>query len=159
MAQFSTKCLIIGSGPAGYTAAIYAARANLKPLLLEGPVPGGQLTTTTEVENFPGYPNGVMGPQLMEDLRSQAQRFDADLRTGLATAVDFAKRPLEVTVDGRDTVLAETVIIATGATARYLGLEIGTEISRNGRIGLCNLRRLLLPQPHRGRGWRWRHGM
>ena len=123
MTEERTKVLIIGSGPAGYTAGIYASRANLSPVIYEGNQPGGQLTQTTEIENFPGYPNGVMGPQLMEDLRSQAQRFDADLRTGLATAVDFSKRPLEVTVDGRDTVLAETVIIATGATARYLGLD------------------------------------
>ncbi len=124
MAQNTTKCLIIGSGPAGYTAAIYAARANLKPILLEGPTPGGQLTTTTEVENFPGYPKGVTGPQLMEDLRSQAQRFDADIRTGRATGIDMSKRPFTVDIDGgHETIIADTVIIATGASARYLGLE------------------------------------
>jgi len=123
MAQTTTKCLIIGSGPAGYTAAIYASRANLAPLLLEGPTPGGQLTTTTEVENFPGYPNGIAGPVLMGDLRAQAERFDAELRPGVATAVDFSERPFKVTVDGSDTVVADTVIIATGASARYLGLD------------------------------------
>ncbi len=122
MSQDSTKCLIIGSGPAGYTAAIYAARANLSPILIEGPVPGGQLTTTTEVENFPGYPQGVAGPQLMNDLREQALRFEADLRTGLATAADLSKRPFSVTVDNRDTITTDTIIIATGASARYLGL-------------------------------------
>ncbi len=117
------KCLIIGAGPAGYTAAIYASRANLQPVLIEGLQPGGQLTTTTEVENFPGYPEGITGPQLMEDLRKQAQRFGADLRSGIVTSVDFSKRPLEVTVDGRETLLAHTVIIATGASAKYLGLD------------------------------------
>ncbi len=116
------KCLIIGSGPAGYTAAIYASRANLQPVLIEGLQPGGQLTITTEVENFPGYPEGVTGPQLMEDLRKQAVRFGADIRSGLVTTVDFTKRPLEVTVDGKETLKAHTVIISTGASARYLGI-------------------------------------
>ena len=119
----TTKCLIIGSGPAGYTAAIYASRANMHPIVIEGPAPGGQLMTTTEVENFPGYPNGITGPNLIEDLRSQAQRFNADLRSGLVTSVDFSSRPYAVTVDNRDTIMADTIIIATGATARYLGLE------------------------------------
>lgn len=122
MSENTTKCLIIGSGPAGYTAALYAARANMSPVLIEGPTPGGQLTTTTEVENFPGYPEGVDGPRLMEDLRAQAKRFDADLRMARVTAVDLSQRPFKVTVDNRDTYLAETLIVATGATARYLGL-------------------------------------
>lgn len=122
MAQNFTKCLIIGSGPAGYTAAIYAARANMQPILIEGHAPGGQLMTTTEVENFPGYPTGVHGQQLMADLREQALRFEADLRSGLVTEVDFSMRPYKVTVNGSDVIEAETVIIATGASARYLGL-------------------------------------
>ncbi|MDO5395548.1 MAG: thioredoxin-disulfide reductase [Bacteroidales bacterium] len=118
-----TKCLIIGSGPAGYTAAIYASRANLSPILIEGPQPGGQLTTTTTVENFPGYPDGVDGNQLMEDLRKQAVRFGTDIRTGIVKEVMFAQRPFDVTVGGLDEKIeAETVIIATGAAAKYLGL-------------------------------------
>ncbi len=118
------RCLIIGSGPAGYTAAIYASRANISPVLIEGLQPGGQLTTTTEVENFPGYPDGVTGPQLMDDLRKQAQRFGAELLPGLVTDVDFSKRPYLVTVDnGSSTYLADSVIIATGASAKYLGIE------------------------------------
>lgn len=116
------KCLIIGSGPAGYTAAIYASRANLAPVLYEGIQPGGQLTTTTEVENFPGYPEGVTGTQLMEDLKKQAQRFGADIRMGIATAADFSASPYKVTIDGEKVIEAETVIISTGATAKYLGL-------------------------------------
>lgn len=115
------KCIIIGAGPAGYTAAIYASRANLKPVLFEGLQPGGQLITTTEVENFPGYPDGVKGPALMDDLRKQALRFGADMRQGTVSKVDFSKRPLEVTV-GSETFQTHTVIIATGASARYLGL-------------------------------------
>ncbi len=122
MATENTKCLIIGSGPAGYTAAIYASRANISPILYEGIQPGGQLTTTSEVENFPGYPEGVMGAQLMDDLRSQALRFGADIRTGVIKAVDFSKRPFKVTADDDTQILADTVIVATGASARYLGL-------------------------------------
>lgn len=116
------RCLIIGSGPAGYTAAIYASRANLAPVLYEGIQPGGQLTTTTEVENFPGYPEGVTGPQLMEDLKKQAQRFGADIRMGIATATDLSTAPYKVTIDGEKVIETETLIISTGATAKYLGL-------------------------------------
>lgn len=117
------KCLIIGSGPAGYTAAIYTARADLKPVLYQGIQPGGQLTTTTEVENFPGYPNGITGPEMMEDFRKQAERLGADIRFGLITAVDFKQKPFKITVDETKMIEAETVIIATGATAKWLGLE------------------------------------
>ena len=116
------RCLIIGSGPAGYTAAIYTGRANISPVLYEGLQPGGQLTITTEVENFPGYPEGVTGPQLMDDMRNQALRFGADIRNGLVTKVDFTQHPLKVTVDDEQELLADTVIIATGASAKYLGL-------------------------------------
>lgn len=116
------RCLIIGSGPAGYTVAIYASRANLAPVLYEGIQPGGQLTTTTEVENFPGYPEGVTGPQLMEDLKKQAQRFGADIRMGIATATDLSAAPYKVTIDGEKVIETETLIISTGATAKYLGL-------------------------------------
>lgn len=117
------KCLIIGSGPAGYTAAIYASRANLNPVLYEGLQPGGQLTTTTEVENFPGYPEGVTGPVMMEDLKKQAERFGADIRWGMATAADFSGNVHKVWIDDNKLIETETVIIATGATAKYLGLE------------------------------------
>jgi thioredoxin reductase (NADPH) len=116
------KCLILGSGPAGYTAAIYAARANLSPVMYEGLQPGGQLTTTTEVENFPGYPNGITGPEMMEDLKKQALRFGADIRFGYATSADFSSLPHKVIVDEKKIITANSVIIATGATAKYLGL-------------------------------------
>lgn len=117
------KCLIIGSGPAGYTAAIYAARANLSPVLYTGMQMGGQLTTTTEVENFPGYPGGITGPEMMEDLRKQAEKFGTDIRFGLATDSDFTGPVHKVTIDETKVIEADSVIIATGATARYLGLE------------------------------------
>lgn len=116
------KCLIIGSGPAGYTAAIYAARANMSPVLYEGLQPGGQLTTTTEVENFPGYPEGITGTELMEDLKKQAVRFGTDVRFGYATQADFSKAPHKVQIDSEKWIEADAVIIATGATAKYLGL-------------------------------------
>ena len=117
-----TKCLIIGSGPAGYTAAIYASRANLQPVLYCGLQMGGQLTQTTEVENFPGYPQGVDGNQMMMDMREQAERFGADLRDGIVTQVDFSKSPYVLTIDDGTQIEADTVIIATGASAKYLGL-------------------------------------
>ena len=118
----SIKCLIIGGGPAGYTAAIYASRAGLNPVLYEGMEPGGQLTTTTVVENFPGFPQGVDANQLMGDMRAQAERFGADIRRGTITSVDFSQRPFRLVVDGETEIVAEAVIIATGAAARYLGL-------------------------------------
>lgn len=118
----STKCLIIGSGPAGYTAALYTSRANLNPILYEGHQPGGQLTITTEVENFPGYPDGTTGTELMEDIRRQAIKFGADVRPGIITKVDFSERPFKVTADDGSVIEAETVIISTGASAKFLGL-------------------------------------
>ena len=117
------RCLIIGSGPAGYTAAIYAGRANLNPVLYEGIQPGGQLTTTTEVENFPGYPEGIAGPDLMEDLRKQAERFGTDIRNAIAIKADLSGRPYKITFDNDSTVETDALIIATGATAKYLGLD------------------------------------
>ena len=122
MADNQTKCLIIGGGPAGYTAAIYASRAALDPILYEGLQPGGQLTTTTVIENFPGYPDGVDANQLMADMRAQAVNLGADVRSGCVSSVDLSQRPFRVTVDETETVLADTLIIATGATAKYLGL-------------------------------------
>lgn len=123
MTQENVKVLIIGSGPAGYTAAIYASRAGLKPVLYTGGEPGGQLTTTNDVENFPGYPDGVNGPQMMTDLQKQAERFETDIRFGMATAVDFSSYPHKVIVDEKHEITAEAVIISTGASAKYLGLE------------------------------------
>lgn len=117
------ECLIIGSGPAGYTAAIYAARADLKPIMYQGLQPGGQLTSTTEVENFPGYPEGIQGPEMMEEFKKQAERFGTDIRWGLITEADLSKRPFRVKADDGKVLEAETLIIATGATAKWLGLE------------------------------------
>ena len=117
------ETLIIGSGPAGYTAAIYAARADLKPVLIQGLQPGGQLTTTTDVENYPGYRNGITGPEMMEDFKAQAERFGTDTRWGTVTKVDLSQRPFKVEIDEKTNVLAETIIIATGASAKWLGIE------------------------------------
>jgi thioredoxin reductase (NADPH) len=116
------KVVIIGSGPAGYTAALYASRANLNPLLIDGPQPGGQLTTTTEVENFPGFPEGIQGPQLMENMKQQAARFGTRYKTGLVTKIDLSKRPFKLWVDDNELIEAESVIISTGASAKYGGV-------------------------------------
>ena len=117
------KVVILGSGPAGLTAAVYAGRAQLEPLVIDGPQPGGQLTITTEVDNFPGYPNGVQGPEMMEELKRQAERFGAQVRFGVVTKVDFSARPFRAEADDGKTLLAETIIIATGASAKWMGLE------------------------------------
>lgn len=130
------KVLIIGSGPAGYTAAIYAARAGLTPVLYTGGQPGGQLTTTNDVENFPGYPEGINGPQMMMDLQKQAERFGTKVNFGLVTAVNFSSYPLQVTVDEKDVVEAESVIIATGASAKYLGIPSEEKYANKG-VSAC----------------------
>ncbi len=132
----NVRCLIIGSGPAGYTAAIYASRANLKPVLYTGMQMGGQLTTTTEVDNFPGYPNGITGPEMMEDLKKQAERFGADIRFGVATAADFSGKKHKITIDDEKILTADAVIIATGATAKYLGMEAETKYAGQG-VSAC----------------------
>lgn len=130
------NCLIIGSGPAGYTAAIYAARADLKPVVFTGLQMGGQLTTTTEVDNFPGYPNGTQGTALMDDLRQQAERFGTDVRFGIIDEVDFSQRPFRIKTDDGKWIEANTVIIATGATARWLGLESEKKYNGHG-VSAC----------------------
>jgi len=130
------RCLILGSGPAGYTAAIYAARANLKPVLYTGLEMGGQLTTTTDVENFPGFPEGIKGPELMENMKKQAERFGVDIRMGVATSSDFSQKPLKVIIDDNKAILADAVIIATGATAKYLGIEAEKRYAGRG-VSAC----------------------
>ena len=130
------KCLIIGGGPAGYTAAIYGARADMAPVLYEGIQPGGQLTTTTDIENFPGFENGIDGTQLMNTMKAQAVRLGADLRNGIVTSADLSQRPFKVVVDGEKEILAETLIIATGATAKYLGLPSETKFKGLG-VSAC----------------------
>lgn len=136
MTEETTKCLIIGSGPAGYTAAIYASRAGLSPILYQGVQPGGQLTITNDVENYPGYPQGVQGPQMMVEFQQQAERFGTDVRTGMATAVDFSGYPHKVTIDGEHLVTANAVIIATGASAKWLGLPSETRLNGKG-VSAC----------------------
>jgi thioredoxin reductase (NADPH) len=129
-------CLIIGSGPAGYTAAIYASRANLKPVLYQGIQPGGQLTITTDVENYPGYPNGVMGPQMMVDFEQQAQRMGADIRWGMVTKVDLSQKPFKAEIDEEKWIEADSIIIATGASAKWLGLESEERLNGHG-VSAC----------------------
>ena len=130
------RCLIIGSGPAGYTAAIYASRANLSPILYQGLQPGGQLTTTTEVENFPGFPEGVTGPKLLDQMRLQAERFGTDIRSGEVTRIDLSQHPFKVEIDGSTELTAHSVIIATGARAKYLGLDDETKYAGMG-VSAC----------------------
>ncbi|MCQ2298973.1 MAG: thioredoxin-disulfide reductase [Bacteroidales bacterium] len=131
-----TRCLIIGSGPAGYTAGIYTGRADLKPILYEGIQPGGQLTITTEIENFPGYPEGINGTEMMNDIRKQAERFGADIRKGAITSIDLSNRPFKAVDDKGNEIEAETVIIATGASARWLGLESEKKLYGQG-VSAC----------------------
>lgn len=136
IANKTFKVVVVGSGPAGLTAALYAGRADLEPIVFEGPEPGGQLMTTTDVENFPGYPSGVMGPQMMQDFREQASKFGADLRYGLVTNIEFGERPYKLTIDEKTEIFAHAVIISTGASAMWLGLESETRLRGKG-VSAC----------------------
>ena len=130
------ECLIIGSGPAGFTAAIYAARADMKPVMYEGLQPGGQLTITTDVENYPGYPDGIEGPMMMDHFKKQAVRLGADIRFGIVTSVDFSQRPFTCVVDEKKTIVAESIIIATGASAKWLGIPSEQKLNGSG-VSAC----------------------
>ena len=130
------KCLIVGGGPAGYTAAVYGARAEIAPVVYEGVQPGGQLTTTTDIENYPGFENGIAGQELMSVMRAQAVRLGADVRTGVVTSADLSQRPFKVVIDGSHEIEADTLIIATGATAKYLGLPSETKFKGLG-VSAC----------------------
>src|SRR6478609_2307212 len=136
MSEERVSCMIIGSGPAGYTAAIYAARAGLKPLMYQGAQPGGQLMITNDVENFPGYPQGIMGPQMMEDLKNQALRFGTDIRFGMATQANFSGPEHKVIIDESHLIVADSVIIATGASAKWLGIESEARLNGKG-VSAC----------------------
>ena len=136
MKMENVKCLIIGGGPAGYTAAVYASRADISPIVYEGVQPGGQLTTTTDIENYPGFENGISGQQLMSTMRAQAVRLGADIRTGAVTSADLSERPFKIVIDGEYEIAAETLIIATGATAKYLGLPSETRFKGLG-VSAC----------------------
>ena len=136
MTQENVQVLIIGSGPAGFTAAVYASRAGLKPVLYQGGQPGGQLTITNDVENYPGYPDGINGPQMMMDFQKQAERFGADIRSGLVTSVDFSSYPLKAVVDNKHEIAAESIIISTGASAKWLGLESEQRLNGKG-VSAC----------------------
>lgn len=136
MSSEKVNCLIIGSGPAGYTAAIYAARAGLNPVMIQGPQPGGQLMITNDVENYPGYPKGIMGPEMMEDFKNQAARFGTDIRYGMATSVDFGAHPYKVVIDEQKTIEANVVLISTGASAKWLGLSSEERLNGKG-VSAC----------------------
>lgn len=130
------KVVILGTGPAGLTAAIYLARANMNPLIIEGTQPGGQLTTTTDVENFPGFPDGIMGPELMDNMRKQAERFGAEFKNGWVEKVDVSKRPFKITVTGMEEIEAESIIVSTGASAKLLGIP-GEKENMGRGVGTC----------------------
>ncbi len=149
----NVECLIIGSGPAGFTAAIYAARADMKPVMYEGLQPGGQLTITTDVENYPGYPDGIMGPEMMDHFKKQAVRLGADVRFGMITEVDFSSRPFKCTADGMKIIHAKSVIIATGASAKWLGIPSEKKVERQWRKRLCSVRWFLLQGPGCSHCW------
>ena len=156
-APIHAKVVIIGSGPAGYTAAIYAARAMLEPVLIQGIQPGGQLTITTDVENYPGFADVIQGPWLMEQMEKQAAHVGTKIVTDLVTKLELAQRPFRLTCDSGDVYLAETVILATGAQARWLGIAVGRKVQGLRRLGLRDLRRLLLSRQGSDRGRRRQH--
>jgi thioredoxin reductase (NADPH) len=146
-------CLIIGSGPAGYTAAIYASRAGLNPVLYQGIQPGGQLTITTEVENYPGYPDGIQGPEMMVNFENQAKRMGTDVRYGLATKVDFSSHPYKVQIDEEKWIEANAVIISTGASAKWLGLESEQRLNGYGVSACAGMRWIFFQRPGSGDHW------